>query len=92
MWLPCGRQVSKVFFSPEEVEALDRLAKSGGFYRIRAPTSIHEQTENHVMSFVIVGVGNADFAAMDVLDADDTPLQVRKTPSWPRSWANFSLL
>ena len=52
LWLPCGRQVSKVFFSPEEVEALDRLAKSGGFYRIRAPTSIHEQTENYVMSFV----------------------------------------
>jgi hypothetical protein len=44
------------------------------------------------LSIVIVGVGNADFAAMDVLDADDTPLQVRKPPRWPRSWASFSLL
>ena len=23
---------------------------------------------------------------------DDIVLEVRKTPSWPRSWANFSLL
>jgi len=29
---------------------------------------------NHPMSIIIVGVGNADFTTMDVLDADDEPL------------------
>lgn len=29
---------------------------------------------NHPMSIIIVGVGNADFDTMDVLDADDEPL------------------
>jgi hypothetical protein len=29
------------------------------------------------MSIIIVGIGNADFASMDVLDADDTPLVSR---------------
>jgi len=29
------------------------------------------------MSIIIVGVGNADFAAMEELDADTVPLEVR---------------
>ena len=31
------------------------------------------------LSIVIVGVGNADFDKMDVLDADDTPLRCQRT-------------
>lgn len=30
------------------------------------------------LSIIIVGVGNADFTQMDVLDADDDPLYSRK--------------
>jgi len=30
------------------------------------------------MSIIIVGVGEADFSSMDVLDADDTPLYSKK--------------
>lgn len=30
------------------------------------------------MSIIIVGVGNADFDSMDVLDADDVPLYSQK--------------
>lgn len=32
---------------------------------------------NQPLSIVIVGVGNADFSNMDVLDADDKPLYSR---------------
>lgn len=43
-----------MYFSPEEVSALEGLAKDGGFYRIRAPSSIKEDanTGAYVMSFV----------------------------------------
>lgn len=30
------------------------------------------------LSIIIVGIGNADFTAMDMLDADDEPLYSRK--------------
>ena len=30
------------------------------------------------LSIIIVGVGDADFSSMDVLDADDEPLYSRK--------------
>ena len=30
------------------------------------------------LSIIIVGVGNADFSSMDVLDADDTPLYSKR--------------
>ena len=45
-------RVSKFAFTPEEVESIEQLARSGGVYRIRAPTSIQGGTENYVMSYV----------------------------------------
>ena len=40
-----------------------------------------------------VGRGaNFTLAALTSLDGGAAHLQVRKTPSWPRSWVNFSLL
>jgi hypothetical protein len=37
------------------------------------------------------GFLGAPIAAAGHRDAPTTVLEVRKTPSWPRSWANFSL-
>ena len=45
-------RVSKFAFTPEEVESIEQLARSGGVYRIRAPTSIEGDTEGFVMSYV----------------------------------------
>lgn len=45
-------RVSKFAFTPEEVESIEQLARSGGVYRIRAPTSIQGGTEDYVMSYV----------------------------------------
>jgi hypothetical protein len=50
--------------------------------------------------FGAIGTAAAGAFGMDILpsDAEGRPLnaardmQVRKTPGWPRSWANFSLL
>jgi hypothetical protein len=40
--------------------------------------------------FTVLGKNEGRLASVDV--APRTVPQVRKTPSWPRSWANFSLL
>lgn len=45
-------RVSKFSFTPEEVDSIEQLARSGGVYRIRAPTSIKGDTEGYVMSYV----------------------------------------
>lgn len=45
-------RVSKFAFSPAEVDSIEALARSGGVYRIRAPTSIKGDTEGFVMSYV----------------------------------------
>jgi hypothetical protein len=34
------------------------------------------------LSIIIVGVGDADFSAMDVLDADDEPLYSKRFKSY----------
>jgi hypothetical protein len=39
-----------------------------------------------------LGAYRAELTALTALNATADPrFQVRKTPSWPRSWANFSL-
>ncbi len=45
-------RVSKFSFTPEEVESIEQLARSGGVYRIRAPASLQGDTEDYVMSYV----------------------------------------
>jgi len=37
------------------------------------------------LSIIIVGVGNADFSSMDVLDADETPLYSKKLQQYMSS-------
>ena len=41
------------------------------------------------LSIIIVGVGNADFSAMDILDADETPLVSRKGFKMQRDLVQF---
>ena len=40
---------------------------------------------------MLVLSGNTNAEAAEAAEANERP-QVRKTPSWPRSWASFSLL
>eukprot|EP01048_Picozoa_sp_COSAG05_P025209 COSAG05_NODE_6305_length_983_cov_5.923077_1_plen_200_part_10 len=44
-------RVSKFAFSPDEVESIEALARSGGVYRVRAPTSIRG-ADTYVVSYV----------------------------------------
>ena len=45
-------RVSKFSFSADELDSIDKLARSGGVYRIRAPTSVKGDSEGYVMSYV----------------------------------------
>lgn len=47
------------------------------------------EASNHPLSIIIVGVGNADFSKMDILDADDNPLVSSKGVQMRRDIVQF---
>jgi hypothetical protein len=79
--------------TPKEVAAIE--AYSPAFMKLFAPLMSVPGTKNGAFLDACIMHGSTDSSIDGMASGaaiDEWMAQVRTTPSWPRSWANFSLL